>query len=419
MWKVPKGTFDIVDDYYQKLEYVSNLIRSEFETNGGQPLETPVFERTDVLLGKYGEEADTKLVYRLEDEGGELLALRYDHTIPFVRYIKENNVKKMRRYCIGKVYRRDQPNKHQARYREFYQADFDILGEQQDGMLAEAMLLSMVANVLRQLKVDFEIFVNDVSNIHFLLTQKLRVDNNNWKRLCPIIDKLDKTPFEKLKSEFLEVDATLNLNELQDFLVALHPWQDETCESYNKLIELADVHGFSENLVFSNSLARGLDYYTGFIWEIKVKGHQSSIAAGGRYDGLVNDLPLVGISFGISRMLSIITDIDITMNLTTCYITSLGNVSHVDVVKAANKIKKENGFKVKYSLSVKPKKLVKILSECIAQNIHYLIILAEDEWKQNKVLIKDITNKTQCDVYYLSDSSSWFSRTIHSCHKKN
>lgn len=402
MWKTPKGSVDLVGESNGKFSTLVKLVKEEFEKNGGEPLDTPVFERVDVLLGKYGDEAETKLIYRLEDVGGELLALRYDHTVPFVRYVKENNIKKMRRYCIGKVYRRDQPSNTQGRYREFYQADFDILGEPQDGMIAEALLLSMASNILKKLNIGFNILVNDVTNIKHILCDELGIDECKWRRICPIIDKLDKCSFESLKAEFIKVDDTLDLERLKVYLETDKPWNPQTCLMYEKLMKLADIFGFKDQLIFSNSLARGLDYYTGFIWEVKLSKHESSVIAGGRYDGLVGDLPLVGISFGISRILSLI-DIPTMINDHKCYVTSIGNVSPMDLLRVASLLKDQGAFQVIYSLSEKPRKLIKVLDYCNSNNIRYLLIVAEEEWKYNKVILKDLVEKTQVEIDVSND----------------
>ncbi len=124
---IAKGCMDYWDKSYQRLDNYKKILEEIFIFNGGIPLETPVFENKLVLMNKYGEEAETKLVFNLMEEGGEPLTLRYDHTVPFVRFVKENGIQKIRRYSIGKVYRRDQPQISKGRLREFYQADFDIL----------------------------------------------------------------------------------------------------------------------------------------------------------------------------------------------------------------------------------------------------------------------------------------------------
>ena len=301
MYKVPKGKSDIVDKDYNKLDKLLNIIKNEFILNNGIPLETPIFERQDVLLGKYGEEAETKLIYKLEDQGGEDLALRYDLTIPFVRYIKENNIQSMRRYAIGKVYRRDQPNIKSGRYREFYQADFDIYGEKMDSMMAEGLLLSMAANVLNKLNINYRILINDINNLKIILQEQMKVSEDKFKKVCSIIDKLDKTSFKNLEKEFLETIPDLDLIKLENLLLNKNPLAEESIKNYNILKDIAEIYGYKDKLEYTNSLARGLDYYSGFIWEIKCDLSDSTIIAGGRYDILLGK-PLVG----VSRMLSLV-----------------------------------------------------------------------------------------------------------------
>jgi histidyl-tRNA synthetase len=259
MYKTAKGTKDLTGEEFYRVKFLIDVAEELFIGNGGLPLDTPIFERTDVLLGKYGEEAETKLIYKLADQGGEDLSLRYDLTIPFVRYIKEHGIKKMRRCSIGKVYRRDQPNPRQGRLREFYQADFDIVGCKQDDMLTEATLLNIVARFMSKLNLKYKILINDVRNLQTILENKLRI--TNWRRITPIIDKLDKQSFETLIPEFLEVDPTINLDELKLALNDPNPCNSDTASDFTKLKAAANIFGFSDFLIFTNTLARGLDYY--------------------------------------------------------------------------------------------------------------------------------------------------------------
>lgn len=391
MYKIVKGAQDIVGKQYQLIQDITKRVESEFVSAGGKPLDTPVFERTDVLLGKYGEEADTKLIYRLADEGGELLALRYDLTIPFTRYIKENNIKQMRRYSIGKVYRRDQPNIKAGRYREFIQADFDIYGEKQEGMLAEATLLNTVARVLKDLGLSFKILINDVRNIKCLLTS---LGITDWRRLCPIIDKLDKQTFESLQAEFTAAGVSDEQQiTLKKLLESSEPMLEETGNDYKKLCELGSVFEFSENMVFTNSLARGLDYYTGFIWEFKLDGFASTVSAGGRYDDLLG-APTVGISVGISRLSSYITSAEETWN-DSYFVTTIGSINILDKMRIVNKLKNTIKNPVFYTLSTEDKKLGKVITECCQNYIRYVVIIGESELADGNFIIKDLKEKTQ------------------------
>lgn len=392
MYKAPKGTKDLSGSDYDLIQDLSNRVKCEFITAGGEPLETPVFERTDVLLGKYGEEADTKLIYNLKDEGGELLALRYDLTIPFMRYVKENSVKQMRRYSIGKVYRRDQPNIKSGRYREFIQADFDIYGEKQEGMLAEATLLNTVVRTLKAYDLSFTILINDICNLQYLLTTKLGVEN--WKSLCPIIDKLDKQSFKSLKPEFSAAGLSEDKqNELEILLLSSEPMFEQTQTDYKTLLSLADVFGFKDNIVFTNSLARGLDYYTGFIWEFKLDGIASSISAGGRYDGLLGT-PTVGISVGISRLASYLTPKGGEWT-DKIYVTTVGSIDVIDKMRVVKKLQDTMTIPIIYSLSLDTKKLNKVITTCCTSYNRYVAIVAETELKEGKFILKDLKNGTQ------------------------
>jgi histidyl-tRNA synthetase len=392
MFKAPKGTKDLFGSDYDIIQDLTECIKREFVSAGGEPLETPVFERTDVLLGKYGEEADTKLIYNLANEGGELLALRYDLTVPFTRYIKENGIKQMRRYSIGKVYRRDQPNIKSGRYREFIQADFDIYGEKQEGMLAEATVLNTVVRALKSYNLTFTILINDIRNLQYLLNTKLDIEN--WRPLCPIIDKLDKQSFESLKPEFTALGlSSEKQNELETLLLSSEPILEQTQNDYKTLMELADVLDFKNNIVFANSLARGLDYYTGFVWEFKLDGIGSSISAGGRYDDLLG-APTVGISLGISRLASYLTPKKPEWN-DKCYVTAVGNVALIDKLRIIKKLQDTMPMPIIYSLSLDSKKLNKVITTCCSSYTRYVAIVAESELKDNKFILKDLKNETQ------------------------
>lgn len=393
MYKLPKGTRDLYGVDYALIDKLIEITKQEFAGAGGEPLETPVFERTDVLLGKYGEEAETKLIYKLADEGGELLALRYDHTIPFMRYIKENGIKQMRRYCVGKVYRRDQPQT--GRYREFIQADFDIYGEKQTAMLAEFTCLNAVRRILDAFGLKYTILINDVKNLKHLIENIVKVPE--WRRICPIIDKLDKQSFETLVSELEACGLSPEqITILKTLLECAKPLLSETEENYKMLTDLTDVFGFTDTLVFTNSLARGLDYYTGFIWEIKLDGIASTISAGGRYDGLLNG-PCVGISIGISRLASFISiPVEPTWN-DIYFVTTIGKVNIIDKMRIVNKLQ-TSGLNVKYVMSPDDKKLGKVITDCCQSWIRFVVIIGETELTSGKFIIKDLKNKTQTEM---------------------
>jgi histidyl-tRNA synthetase len=393
MYKGPKGTKDLVGDEFRRIQMLIDTATSLFQKNGGIPLDTPVFERTDVLLGKYGEEAETKLIYKLADQGGEDLSLRYDLTIPFVRYVKENGIVKMRRYAIGKVYRRDQPNPGQGRFREFYQADFDILGGKQEGMLAELTLLSIAAEFMRKLKLNYKILLNDVRNLQTILETNLQIPN--WRRITPVIDKLDKQSFDSLRSEFLAIDSSLDLDKLKEALLHPSPVDPRTVADFVLLQEMASVFHFADKLVFTNTLARGLDYYTGFIWEIKIDGVDSTVSAGGRYDTLLK-APTVGLSLGISRLASVIDWSQISQApKNDCFVTTVGNISIKDKLHVVKYLQDSRNYNaVLFDFTPDSKKLGAVLRDALKSGIGFLAIVAETEWlTQRTIQIKNLQEK--------------------------
>lgn len=390
LFKCPKGTIDICAEKHEQLTYVLKTLESLFASYGGIPLETPVFERYDVLMGKYGEEADTKLIYELAHSGGERLALRYDHTLPFVRYAIENHINKMRRYTIGKVYRRDQPSA--ARFREFYQADFDILGEDSTSMLCEATLFKMIYKGLQTMGIeDFTIHYNYTQNLKAILT-KIGVSDANFKATCAIIDKLDKQTFDELEIEFYKYISKESFGELKKLL------EEETitepmCVKMDELLQEA-THVWGCPGKFMASLARGLDYYNGLIFEVKI-GKGPSIISGGRYDGLIPDNTLIGVSFGVSRIMALCDIKYPRSSFEKVFVTTLGNISRVDkcvVIEWARKI----WPCVLYDTNEKQRKLSKVLADC--KDISHVIVIAETEWKDRCVIIKNLVERTQKNV---------------------
>ena len=176
------------------------MIKNVYKQHGAVEIDTPVFELKETLLGKYGEEGG-KLIYDLEDQGGELLSLRYDLTVPFARFMGLNNIQKLKRFHIGKVYRRDQPNMNKGRFREFYQCDFDIAGKSDD-LLADSEVLLIMSKILKKFDLEFKIKISH----RFLLEAIIECsdcDLKKFKTICSSIDKLDKEPWEKVENELI------------------------------------------------------------------------------------------------------------------------------------------------------------------------------------------------------------------------
>ncbi|XP_029439246.1 histidine--tRNA ligase, cytoplasmic-like isoform X2 [Rhinatrema bivittatum] len=327
-------------------ERVFSTILNCFKRHGAQTIDTPVFELKETLTGKYGEQC--KLIYNLEDQGGELLSLRYDLTVPFARYLAMNKITNFKRYHIGKVYRRDSPAMTRGRYREFYQCDFDIAGKY-DPMIPDAECVKIMHEILRELQLgDFLIKINDRRILEGVF-EICGVPRNKFQTVCSCVDKLDKVSWEAVKEEMVEKkglapEAADQIGEhikfsggmalveqlLQDPQLSQNKLALEGLEDMKMLFQYLTLFGVTDNVSFDLSLARGLDYYTGVIYEAVLLQNQGdvqlrqqndhaeeavgvgSVAGGGRYDELVGmfdakgrKVPCVGLSMGIERIFSI------------------------------------------------------------------------------------------------------------------
>lgn len=330
--KTAKGTRDYLPEQMMIRQQAFGIIRRVFQSHGAVEIDTPVFELKDTLTGKYGE--DSKLIYDLADQGGELLALRYDLTVPFARFLALNAVGNIKRFHIGKVYRRDQPQLSKGRYREFYQCDFDIAGNY-GRMVPDSECVCVVCEILDSLPIgDFGIKLNHRCLLDAIL-DICGVPADKFRTICSAVDKLDKEPWGEVKREMVE-DKGLD-PDVADKIGTFVLDKGEPWDMYNQLMEskrfgdhkgaleaMEDLRILFEYLeamdklkfvTFELSLARGLDYYTGVIYEaVCMSGNTQvgSIGGGGRYDNLVSMFqeagkvtPCVGVSVGIERVFTL------------------------------------------------------------------------------------------------------------------
>lgn len=349
---------------------IFSTITDVFKRHGAVTIDTPVFELKDILSGKYGE--DSKLIYDLADQGGEICSLRYDLTVPFARWLAMNrDCQSIKRYHIAKVYRRDQPAMTKGRMREFYQCDFDIAGVY-DPMLPDAEIVRIITEVFEGLgwKGQYTIKLNHRKILDGIF-EVCGVPSDKIRTISSAVDKLDKSPWEEVRKEMTEekgLDGAV-ADKIGEYVVQkgqgdlLSKLQADPVLMANESMKagLADMEllftyleAFDalENVSFDLSLARGLDYYTGVIYEIVTEGSApgsgplatvvpaskskskkpsggkgavdfdedrssdpsigvGSVAAGGRYDDLVGKfsgktkIPCVGISFGVDRIFSV------------------------------------------------------------------------------------------------------------------
>lgn len=385
----PKGTLDYFGENADFLRFITQILETIFINNGGCFLETPVFELRDTLMGKYGEEAETKLIYEIKENGGAPLALRYDLTVPLMRFIKENGIDQMRRYSIGKVYRRDNPNTTQGRFREFYQADFDIIGEQSMDGHAEMLILMMVSEIFNSLSVKFKILLNCTNELRHNIVDKVGVPSEQFKTICSSIDKLDKVAWKDIHFELVEKGMTLTqVDQLKEVL--------SQKSSPPLWAQLLSVYGLDNIIEWTPSLARGLDYYCGMIFEVKVDGASMSVAAGGRYDGLVGK-SAIGFSVGITRLMSLIKIKQRDNQWKEAYyLTTLGNIDSSIKARVITYCLKNIVADRPFTWSFgKDKKLTKVITEKAKDNIKYIIIIAENEIKSGKLILKNLENCSQ------------------------
>ncbi|GAV07018.1 hypothetical protein RvY_16912-2 [Ramazzottius varieornatus] len=435
--KNPKGTRDFEPKQMAVREKVFKTIIDCFKLHGAETIDTPVFELKETLTNKYGE--DSKLIYDLADQGGEKLSLRYDLTVPFARYLAMNKITNIKRYHIAKVYRRDQPSTARGRFREFYQCDFDIAG-QYDVMTADAEIVRILAEILSKLDIGkFVIKVNHRVVLDAMMEQ-CGVPARMFRAICSSIDKLDKTPWQEVRNEmvnekhldpavadriqnYVVLKSQGNAIEfvdqlLRDPLIGQHAGGKEAFEQMKLLLSYCELYGVSDVVSFDLSLARGLDYYTGIIYEAVLQGDAltastesvGSIAGGGRYDYLVGmfdaklskgakSVPCVGVSIGIERIFAIMeakmlsSKEKVRTTETEVYVASAQKKLHFERMKLCRELW-DAEIKTEQSYKLSPK-LLQQLQYCEEYGIPLAIVLGESELQNNVVKLRDVQSRNE------------------------
>ncbi len=309
--ETPPGTRDFLPEEMAKRQEVVDRIRATFELYGFAPAETPAFEYAELLEGKYGEEE--KLIYKFEDLGGRKLALRYDLTVPLVRMVAMNQLPMpFKRYCISRVWRFDRPQK--GRYREFWQCDVDIVGVA--SMKADAEIVSCAIDALEALGLrGFRFKINSRKVLDDILV-KIGIPKDKELAVFRALDKLEKQGEGAVRKE-LEAAGIQKIDELFKALKTkdiqgIRKLVGET-EGVRELEELLKLlRAYKKGVAIDLSMVRGLDYYTGPIFEVEL-GSYGSIAGGGRYDKLIGqisgkEMPAVGISLGVERIIEVMRE---------------------------------------------------------------------------------------------------------------
>lgn len=429
--KTPKGTRDYGPEPMVLRKNVLEQITSIFKRHGAQTIETPVFELREVLNGKYGE--DSKLIYDLADQGGELLSLRYDLTVPFARYLAMNKISNIKRYQVAKVYRRDNPAMSKGRYREFYQCDFDIAGKY-DPMIPEAECVRIVSEILSSLPIDEYVIKLNHRSLLDGLFESCGVPAKQFRTICSSVDKLDKWSWQEVRYEmtqekglseviadkigiYVQQHGHKELVEkfMQDDVLKKSKAAVEGLAAIKLLLSYCDIYELTDKVIFDLSLARGLDYYTGIIYEAVLVGNRKrgenvgSVAGGGRYDKLVGmfdprqrNVPCVGISIGVERIFSLIESklaAERTKLRTTevqVYVASAQKGLLEERMKLCSYLWK-NGVNAEHSYKKNPK-LLQQLQYCEDNGIPWVVIVGEVEIEKSVVKLREVSTRKEEEV---------------------
>ena len=444
---IPQGTRDFGPDVVRKRMYILNTIRSVFELYGFQPLETPAMENLDTLMGKYGEEGD-KLIFKIlnngldnpeketqvredfekvlqgkNNKGITERALKYDLTIPFARYVAMNHAQLVfpfKRYQVQPVWRADRPQK--GRYREFYQCDADVVGSQ--SLLNEVELASIYHEVFTKLGLTgYELRINSRKVLAALAETCGGADK--MTDITVAIDKLDKIGIDKVKEELATrgltddqiniIEKYLNITGTNDEIIAgLSPLIGENPTGKKGIEELQLLTNAFKSpdsrlptpdyrLVLDPTLARGLNYYTGIIFEAKAPAtvKMGSIGGGGRYDDLtglfgVPNIPGVGVSFGVDRIYDVLEELklfpaDVHVGTQVLFF----NLGEAESKKAFELLQQLRGQGIRGELYHESSKFDKQFKYAEKKNIPYIVILGEKELASNSCNLKELATGVQ------------------------
>lgn len=434
---IPKGTRDFSPEEMAKRNYIFDTIKSVFKLYGFQQIETPAMENLSTLMGKYGDEGD-KLLFKILNSGdflqtanAEALAeknsvklinsisekgLRYDLTVPFARYVVQHNgelTMPFKRYQIQPVWRADRPQK--GRYREFYQCDADVVGS--DSLLNEAELVQIVDEVFARFGVNVTLKVNNrkiLSGIAEIVGELDRLTD-----ITVAIDKLDKIGLDNVNAELREKGVSAEAVEKLQPIILLSGSNEEKLATLKNVLaesetglkgieEIETILGLLSSanlrltLEIDLTLARGLNYYTGVIFEVKANDvEMGSISGGGRYDNLTGVFGLrglsgVGISFGADRIYDVLNQLDLypkeTVNATKILFVCFGDA---EIAYSMPLVKEVRNAGIPAEIYPTPAKMKKQLGYADSKNIKYVAIVGSDEMEQKKVTLKNMETGEQ------------------------
>ncbi len=391
------GFRDYLPETLRIRKKVISIFTEIFEKYGFEPLETPTLEYQDILLGKYGEEAE-KLMYLFKDNGQRDVGMRYDLTVPTARVIAQYQElpKPFKRYQIQPAWRAEKPQK--GRYREFTQCDIDTFGT--TSPLADAEILAVICEALQGIKfTNFKIKLNS-RQILFEVMEKAGVSEDKYLTAIQSIDKLDKKSEDEVKKE-LSVKG-FDPKTIDSIFKALKSVKPN--DNLQEIIGLAQKFGLQEDhLEFSPFLSRGLDYYTGAIFETTVTEPKiGSVTGGGRYDNLIGSFtgtptPAVGTTLGLDRIVDVINELNLWPGFKNIPSSALVTIFSPDLfdksVEVVNQIRAKNiSAEIYLSITTKLDKQLKYADQ---KGIPYAIIIGPDEAEKGLVTVKNLQTKQQ------------------------
>jgi len=419
---IPKGTRDFGQIEMARRNYIFDTIKGVFSLYGFQQIETPAMENIGTLMGKYGEEGD-KLLFRVQNSGEKAnlapeKGLRYDLTVPFARYVVQHREEisfPFKRYQIQPVWRADRPQK--GRYREFYQCDVDVIGS--DSLIGELELIQIVEEVYRRLGINVCLHINNrkiLAGIAEVIGEPDKIVD-----ITVAIDKLDKIGVEAVNGELRErglseqaiealqpilkqksgVKNQDKLAELREYLAGSEIGM-RGVEELEEVFGLIEATGVTLNIELDLCLARGLNYYTGAIFEVKALDAQiGSITGGGRYDNLTGIFGLpgvsgVGISFGADRIYDVLTELDLfpkELQSTTQILFATFGATELRYALGWAEELRSKGIAVE--VYPEPTKMKKQMGYADSKQVPYVAIVGGDEMAQEKVMLKEMASGEQ------------------------
>ncbi len=419
--KILKGTRDYYPKEQRIREHILDVLKKYFKIYGYQPLETPILNYFDVLAAKYAGGAEIlKETYQLRDQGGRHIALRYDLTVPFARFIGMNTQMSFpfKRYEIGKVFRNG-PVKA-GRAREFTQCDVDICGTK--SLMSDAELICMAYNVFKELNIDITIQFNNRKLLSGIIKHS-KISDDIVSSVILSLDKLEKIGWDGVQAELIDKgvkeESILSLKEIlneykkkDNIFAYFKKFSEQNNDIKEGISELEEFYGYlkeygiDENYLFFNpSLARGLEIYTGTVFEIFAKDSKitSSLAAGGRYDFIIGSFlqaepkdsyPAVGICFGLDVIYAVLEDIKDKEEFQKAPFDIF--IIPMNTQKESFKVMqqlRDNG--ISCDIEFMKRKLKKSLNYANKQNIPFVLIIGEDEIKSGKYTFKDMANSKE------------------------